>query len=651
MIIPKPAKLAGGLRITQGQSIHKLFTRLRYVEIDFDVDILGKRSRPSHTMVKTKTYPRWWIDGERYWAMVSTRLATTRRGFSLSFKLTTAYSLLTLLVTGSLALGMYTQLRRVQRQVIRDRAQDLVSLAQPQIDSDFHSLLVTPMDAESSYYDILQDRLATIYQTSDDILRLYTLRERPDGSLSLVLDYGADQSAPIGREFTPQTPLLTEGLDAIAAPVVETALRPGTSGTTVLHGYAPIIDSLGRQEGVLAIELNASEILASERQARNLALFAFMVVLPLALGGGHWLTRRLTAPINRLVAGVERVTAGDWSQPVKVSSRDEMGLLATRFNEMRDRLQTAFETLEAKVTERTQQLSQTNEELQTALVHLQRTQSQLIQAEKMLGLGQMVAGIAHEINNPVGFIHTNLYHLETYSHDLLTLLAHYQQTYPQPDATLAEMLTDYDLEFVGEDLPKILRSMRVGTERIREIVLALRNFSRLDEAELKEVDVREGLDSTLLMVQHRLHGENGRPCIELQKNYQDIRKIECYPGQLNQVFLNLLNNAIDALQDSRTPHPKITVTVTPVGDSIQVAIADNGPGMPPEIQQQVFNPFFTTKPIGHGTGLGLAVSYSIIVEQHDGEITVQSTAGQGTEFTVEIPVKHQLLAAHRPHKN
>ncbi len=568
------------------------------------------------------------------------------RSWSLSTKLTTAYACLTLAVAGALATGMYLELRQVQRQAIRTRLQEILSLAQPQIDSDFHALIVTPEDEESSYYQVLQERLAAIRQASDHIHHIYTLRETPDGQIVTVLNSApaSEPQAPIGSPVQHESPLFAQGLAAIQAPVVDSTLFATDSGEMVLHGYAPIIDPLGRQEGVLTIELEANEIITSEARARNLALLAFAIALPLALGGGQWLTRRLTAPISELVAGVEEIAAGNLTQRVNVRSHDEVGTLAARFNAMSDRLQESFETLEAKVAQRTQELTTTNDDLQATLKELQHTQSQLIQAEKMLGLGQMVAGIAHEINNPIGFIHSNLHHVQQYSQTLLNALAYYHQAAPQLSPERAADLADEDLDFIAEDFPRILHSMRNGTQRIRDIVLALRNFSRLGEAQIKAVDLRDGLESALLMVQHRLHGEKGCPSIQVIREYREIPLVECYPDQLNQVFLNLISNAIDALQASRTANPVLKIWVSQFQhQGVRVAIADNGPGMTAKVQQQIFNPFFTTKPVGQGTGLGLATSYTIVVNQHGGAITCDSAPGRGTTFYVDIP--HRLPAA------
>ncbi len=306
------------------------------------------------------------------------------------------------------------------------------------------------------------------------------------------------------------------------------------------------------------------------------------------------------------------------------------------------KLQLLNQSLEKQIAERTL-------ELQTALEQLQHSQLQIVQNEKMASLGNLVAGVAHEINNPVNFIHANLSHLHEYTQELLDLTNFCQQHSPELVAQMQGQAEETDLDFIQEDLPKILESMNVGTQRIRQIVLSLRNFSRMDEAEYKAVNLHEGIDSTLLILQHRLKSKSKMPAIRVIKDYENLPLVECYAGQINQVFMNLITNAIDALEEANSQRTiqqrhqqpsQITIktSVLPSG-WVEIAIADNGVGIPEDIQANIFEPFFTTKPVGKGTGLGMSISHQIIVEKHGGKLKCLSTPGKGSEFMIHLPCK------------
>ena len=278
----------------------------------------------------------------------------------------------------------------------------------------------------------------------------------------------------------------------------------------------------------------------------------------------------------------------------------------------------------------------------------QQLAAQLVQSEKMSSLGQLVAGVAHEINNPVSFIYGNLTPANQYIQDLIKLIQLYQQHYPKPVPEIATEIVDMDLEFVITDLPKLLNSMEFGAERIKDIVLSLRNFSRLDEAEMKAVNIHEGIDSALMILRGRLKALPERPAIEVIQKYSQLPKVECYAGQLNQVFMNILANAIDVLEESLingsiTDNAKIEIYTEITKDQqVIIRIQDNGVGIPENIQKRLFEPFFTTKPVGKGTGLGLSISYKIITEKHHGSLQCISTRGLGTEFIIRIPLKQEV---------
>jgi PAS domain S-box-containing protein len=313
----------------------------------------------------------------------------------------------------------------------------------------------------------------------------------------------------------------------------------------------------------------------------------------------------------------------------------------TERKQAEDRLRQTLQLTEELADQATTQAQQ----LAIALHDLRHTQAQLVQSEKMSSLGQLVAGIAHEINNPINFIHGNLLPAAGYANDLLDLINLYQAAYPQPETAIAHKTAAIDLAFVQDDMPKLLNSMQLGTERIREIVQSLRIFSRLDESEVKGVNIHDGIDSTLLILRHRLKAQPDRQEILIIQEYGDLPEIECCAGQLNQVFMNIISNAIDALEEkiaasNQLFHPRITIqTQSADANWIRISFADNGPGMPAAVQQRILDPFFTTKAVGKGTGMGMAISYKIITETHGGKISWQSTIGAGTQFMIDLPIK------------
>ncbi len=377
-----------------------------------------------------------------------------------------------------------------------------------------------------------------------------------------------------------------------------------------------------------AREQDESAALILERSAilrERIILLSMLLSLAIAAALAVYTSRAIVQPIRDVTLVAQQVAdESNFALRAPVRTSDEVGVLATSLNQLIQRI-AAY----------TQELKQ--------------AQSQLIQTAKMSSLGEIVAGVSHEINNPINFIYGNLYYTHDYIQDLLTLLQLYQQEYPEPSATIQNQLEEIDFEFLVEDLPKMLSSMRGGADRIRDIVQSLRNFSRLDEAEMKPVNLHEGIDNTLVILSSRL-----KLGIEVIKEYGELPLVECYPAQLNQVFMNLLCNAIDALEELKVQasnlQPVTQTNLQPAVLCIQIRtelldpnrvlirISDNGSGIPAAIKDRIFDPFFTTKQPGKGTGLGLAVSYQII-NQHQGKIEVISAPNQGAEFVITLPVK------------
>ncbi|NES23335.1 MAG: HAMP domain-containing protein [Symploca sp. SIO3E6] len=482
-----------------------------------------------------------------------------------------------------------------------------------------------------------------------------------------------EESSPTKYLFNvplPDLSLLKATIAANGQPVIRRITIEGqnyTAAAKTLSNFAG--------EPVAVLVRGTPEIGLNQLLKNKLQLQLVVSFLALAANGAlvMLLGQTITKPLKQLKQKAQEFSASNLQVRAEVWARDEIGQLAHTFNHMAQRIVCAMEQLENSIQEQSslniqlQHLSQLqqekNQQLQTTLYQLQQAQSQLVQQEKMASLGQLLAGVAHEINNPVSFIYGNINPATEYAEELLQLIELYQHHYPQPVTEIAQQLELAELDFIATDFPKLLSSMEEGAKRICSLVQSLKNFSHNNQEEGKLVDIHQHIDSTLLILQHRLKAKSRRCEIQLLKEYGELPLVYCYPGLLSQVFMNLLCNAIDALEngqyeeslinvtmgESRFKNSQLTTTNSPMlGISTQVIddrfpkvairIVDNGSGIPLSIQERIFDPFFTTKPVGKGTGLGLAISYRIVVEQHQGRLHCKSTPGKGTEFVVELPL-------------
>ncbi|NJN73148.1 MAG: GHKL domain-containing protein [Limnothrix sp. RL_2_0] len=496
---------------------------------------------------------------------------------------------------------------------------------------------------ELGYISMLE-RVVTNYGALPDVTEVAIIN--PDGKTithNLVTQ--------INRPFAEIHPMLMDSVELASETGEVQSQHLRLNGRSVFVEILPFSNLMFGVDGRRGVAIAIIDLEPMQAEARRALIISSLIIssgiLIILVILGILIHRIILAPLSKLNIALEASqNSGDFIfSPGKINN--EITFVAKTFKEIFQQL-ASYEVLEKEIQQRKEveialrdseaKERQKADELATAITKLQETQIQLIQTEKMSSLGQMVAGLAHEINNPVNYIHNNLLYAKQYLIDLLKLVHAYQQDFPDGTEKINQLLEETEFDFIEKDAEKLFKSVSHGSDRIRELVVSLQNFSRLDQSAKKLVKLHEGIDSTLLILKNRLErlDNSGLNGIKIIKNYNAIPAITCYASQLNQVFMNLLSNAIDAL--SKKNEAVITISTQSLEqDGVRITIEDNGSGIKQEIGDRLFDPFFTTKEVGQGTGLGLSISYKIIVEQHKGKLYYDSVIGKGTKFIIEIP--------------
>lgn len=625
-----------------------LFSNSRYPPVSPKNALMGQQNPLNLNKSLSDIFPLTWIK-------------QGIRNLSISQKISYGYALaigISILgTTGGLILGNYYQDQAQHQERVADQQHHLLSnlenatLVVRSHPQELLTASVNPSQIEAQKHQYLADvdRMKRLLSELDIFIQDY-----PDGVdvntaelHHLLQEYEANidaynQVIESLWQISESENLKPEEVTAIQQELLKALHHPSTS--QVMAQFNHLSDHV--EDAKTNAEAQQSQVHQQLAQAEALRLRIIVSSLLLSVGITVLLatitSRAIAHPIET-VTHVASAIVNESNLEIRtpVTSNDEVGSLATSLNQLvqwvddsTQDLELARQTLEQRVEERTQELTQ-------ALQELQHSQAQLIQREKMSSLGQMVAGIAHEINNPINFIYGNLDYAKRSINDLLILLELYRQEYPQPNGAIQEQSEVMDLDFLIADMPKMLSSLKSGAERIQEVVLSLRNFCRLDEAQLKRADIHEGLENTLLLVGHRL-----QPNINLVKKYSQLPRIDCYPAQLNQAFINIISNAIDALEEVQGKAiPTIVIRSETIDNRwIRVSIWNNGAAIPDDVQERIFDPFFTTKSVGKGSGMGLAICYQI-VKKHQGKIEVTSEAEKGTEFAITLPIQTEAEMA------